>query len=205
MSAPRRAVNHPSFTAVRVKSPCRVESRRPSASCAVRTPAVVRCRTRKCSQNRTGHGARCYQSLPYSHHELRPCQYHIRRAQLGRHIYGVCVDRRLVSKILNSGAILFCVSSALLCLLCYACSVMPTLFCSTLFCPTLLHVHICEPRAVCTCFHVSNCPIVFAAYTLASCCAFSAQVRFYFRQMASPFSFAVMVGFGVMSTHGYVR
>jgi hypothetical protein len=118
---------------------------------------VVRCRTRKCSQTWTGHGARCYQSLPCTHHELRPCQYHIRRAQLSRHIYGICVDRHLVPKILNPGAILFCVSSALLCLLCHVCSILPALFCSTLVCPTLFHVHICEPRVVCTCFHVSNC------------------------------------------------
>jgi hypothetical protein len=163
MSASQRAVNHPSFTAVldtrEVAVPNRVAASKHQLRCVHSGAAspVVRCCKRKCSQTWTGHGARCYQSLPCTHHELRPCQYHIRRAQLGRYIYGVCVDRRLVPKFLIRAP------SCSVCLLpCYACFVMPALFCllcSALLCFALLcSVYIFASQGLLVL--ASMCPIV---------------------------------------------
>jgi hypothetical protein len=172
MSAPRRAVNHPSFTAVRVKSPCRVESRRPSASCDVRTAALLHrwsaaahANAAKLGQDTAPVAIRvCH--VPTTNYDHVNTTYAV-RSWADIYTASAWTDALYLKSLIRA-------LSCSVCLLpCYVCSVMPALFCSTLFCPILLHVHICEPRAVCTCFHVSNCPIVFAAYTLASCCAFT--------------------------------
>jgi hypothetical protein len=158
MSAPRRAVNHPSFTAVRVKSPCRVESRRPSASCAVRTAALLhRCSAAAhANAAKLGPGTafvaiRVYH-VPTTNYDHVNTTYAV-RSWADIYTASAWTDALYLKSLIRA-------LSCSVCLLpCYACSAMPALFC--LLCSVLL------------CFALLCSMYIFASqgpFVLASMC-----------------------------------
>jgi hypothetical protein len=135
MSAPRRAVNHPSFTAVRVKSPCRVESRRPSASCAVRTAALLHrwsvsahASAAKLGQGTAPVAIRVYH-VPTTNYDHVNTTYAV-RSWTDTYTASAWTGTLYLKSLIRA------LSCSVCHLPCYACSVMSVLFC--LLCSALL-------------------------------------------------------------------